>query len=488
MDTEESAISSLNAFRRFSEVVSAFNRAFLSVYTLSVRLLYDMMRFALGLNQWIRNLLVTRFEGYTPPTLATESLGIMEALMSSLEPLKLSITLKAPTTTVIPDVLQRIGTGAAKMIGPPLGQIGLPPSPPPPPVFQPPALEVAETVAGRVGELLETGRMIRRAPPTLMAAKGVSYAATVSEVYRSGVFEAVSATVESAMEEATRYSLQFAELPETGEEMVGPEVEGLFAALAGGPQPLIEMAKEFLGLPTEEAAEAPSVTLEIEAPLEIREGRRMAQRPIAPRLPEIAKPIKDITEGLSEAAPTIERQLSGLMEKGFEGVAAVGELAGYYSMVMSGASEAYETIRGMLEVGEAALEVLRGPSAEFTPHILEMQRALAEGLPMADLGTLVRGVSSFVTGLAYTGTGTYALEVPPGGFSATPQMLKLHEIAPLMNLLSASTRGARAPRVQRPLDVTVKVESLTDERDLRELERKIAKILRDAARRHGVPL
>ena len=70
----------------------------------------------------------------------------------------------------------------------------------------------------------------------------------------------------------------------------------------------------------------------------------------------------------------------------------------------------------------------------------------------------------------------------------TPQMLKLQEIAPLMNLVSALPRGARAPRAQRPLDVTVKVESLTEERDLRELERKIAKILRDAARRYGVPL
>lgn len=435
----------------------------------------------MGLNQWIQNLLVTRFAGYPPPTLATESLGIMETLTSSLEPLKLSITLKAPTTTVIPEVLQRIGTETSKVIG-------LPPSPPLPPAYQPSALQVAETVAGRVGELLQAGQIIRRAPPMLMAARGVSYAATVSDFYRSGVFEAVSSTVESVMGESTRYSLQFAELPETGQAMVGPEAEGLFAALAGGPQPLIEMAKESLGLPTGEAAEAPSVTLEIEAPLESPEGRRIAQGPATSRLPEIAKPIKDITEGLSEAAPAIERQLSGLMERGFEGVAAVGELAEYYSMVMSGASGAYETIGAMFEVGEAALEVFRGPSAEITPQILEMQRTLAEGFPMEDLGSLIRRVSSVVTGPAYTGAGTYALEMPQRGFSVTPQMLKLHEIVPLMNLLSSLTREARAPAVKRPLDVTVKVESPAEERDLRELERKIAKILRDAARRYGVPL
>jgi len=38
------------------------------------------------------------------------------------------------------------------------------------------------------------------------------------------------------------------------------------------------------------------------------------------------------------------------------------------------------------------------------------------------------------------------------------------------------------------MNVTVRVESLADERDLRELERKIARILRDAARRYGIPL
>ena len=95
---------------------------------------------------------------------------------------------------------------------------------------------------------------------------------------------------------------------------------------------------------------------------------------------------------------------------------------------------------------------------------------------------------STVTGPAQAGIGTYALEVPSEGFSVTPHMLKLQEIAPLMNLVSALPRGGRAPGAQRPLDVTVKVESLTEERDLRELERKIAKILRDAARRYGVPL
>ncbi|NIM06138.1 MAG: hypothetical protein GTN65_11125 [Armatimonadetes bacterium] len=176
------------------------------------------------------------------------------------------------------------------------------------------------------------------------------------------------------------------------------------------------------------------------------------------------------------------------MEKGFEGVAAVGELAEYYSMVMSGASEAYGTIGAALGMGEAALKVFGVPSAEIMPQILEMQRVLAEGFSMLDVGALIRGVSGIVTEPAYTGIERYALEMAPGGFPVTPQVLKLHEVVPLMNLLSALTREAKAPRIQRPLDVTVNVESLTDERDLRELERKIARILRDEARRYGVPL
>jgi len=138
MNIEESAISSLDTFRRFSEVVSAFNQAFLSVYSLSIRLLYDMMSFASGLNQWMQNLLAAKFAGYTPPTLAMESLGTAEAFMSSLELPKLSITLKTPTAAVIPDVLEMIETEAARMIGPPVEQMV--PAVQPLPVFRPPAL------------------------------------------------------------------------------------------------------------------------------------------------------------------------------------------------------------------------------------------------------------------------------------------------------------------------------------------------------------
>jgi hypothetical protein len=446
-----------------------------------------MMRFASGLSQWIHSLLVTRLAGYTPPTLAFERLGIEEALMSSLEPLKMSITLKAPTTTVIPDILQGIGPQAAKMTSLPIEQIVLPPTPPPP-VLQPPTLEVVEAAVGSIGGLSEAGQIARKAPSTLLAAKGVSYAARISNVYKSGVFEAASAALGAAMVEATRYSSQFAELPERRREMVGPAIGGLFAAPAGSARPLIGMAKEFLGLTTGEAAESPGVTVKMETPVGISEIRRVAQGPAAQRLAEFGKPIEGITKGLSRAAPVIERQLSGLMEKGFEGVAAVGELAEYYSMVMSGASEAYGTIGAALGMGEAALKVFGVPSAEIMPQILEMQRVLAEGFSMLDVGALIRGVSGIVTEPAYTGIERYALEMAPSGFPVTPQVLKLHEVVPLMNLLSALTREAKAPRIQRPLDVTVNVESLTDERDLRELERKIARILRDEARRYGVPL
>ena len=58
----------------------------------------------------------------------------------------------------------------------------------------------------------------------------------------------------------------------------------------------------------------------------------------------------------------------------------------------------------------------------------------------------------------------------------------------MLSLMQVPTARAREPRILRPLNITVKVESLRDERDLRELERKIAKILREAARKYGVVL
>lgn len=66
--------------------------------------------------------------------------------------------------------------------------------------------------------------------------------------------------------------------------------------------------------------------------------------------------------------------------------------------------------------------------------------------------------------------------------------VRMHEAIPMLSLMRAQAVRTKEPKVLRPVDITLKVESLRDERDLRELERKIAKILREAARRYGVVL
>lgn len=66
--------------------------------------------------------------------------------------------------------------------------------------------------------------------------------------------------------------------------------------------------------------------------------------------------------------------------------------------------------------------------------------------------------------------------------------VRIQEVIPMLSLMRAPTAKVREPRILKPLNITVKVESLRDERDLRELEKKIAKILREAARKYGVVL
>ena len=70
--------------------------------------------------------------------------------------------------------------------------------------------------------------------------------------------------------------------------------------------------------------------------------------------------------------------------------------------------------------------------------------------------------------------------------------VKLHEVVPLLSSVKTPSRTDRPPRtervksIERPRSIEVKVESLRDERDVRVLRRRIARILREEARRHGV--
>jgi hypothetical protein len=86
----------------------------------------------------------------------------------------------------------------------------------------------------------------------------------------------------------------------------------------------------------------------------------------------------------------------------------------------------------------------------------------------------------------------YTLERIPLEAPRAFPTVKLHEIVPLLSSVRAPTRTERPPRservksIERPRSIEVKVEPPRDERDLRELRRKITRILREEAKRHGV--
>jgi hypothetical protein len=88
----------------------------------------------------------------------------------------------------------------------------------------------------------------------------------------------------------------------------------------------------------------------------------------------------------------------------------------------------------------------------------------------------------------------YALERVSLDKQQTISTVKLQELASLLSMVRASpqTSQPRAPRiepvksVERPRSIEVKVDALRDDRDIRELRRKITRILREEARRYGV--
>jgi hypothetical protein len=88
----------------------------------------------------------------------------------------------------------------------------------------------------------------------------------------------------------------------------------------------------------------------------------------------------------------------------------------------------------------------------------------------------------------------YALERVLLDNQRTISTVKLQELASLLSMVRAAPQPSqtRAPRiepvksVERPRSIEVKVDALRDERDIRELRRKITRILREEARRYGV--
>jgi hypothetical protein len=103
---------------------------------------------------------------------------------------------------------------------------------------------------------------------------------------------------------------------------------------------------------------------------------------------------------------------------------------------------------------------------------------------------LEAAIKSLIT-LLHAPIERYTMErIPLEAPRAVPSV-KLHEIIPLLTSVRAppsekSPMINRVKSIERPRSIQVKVESLKDERDLRELRRRITRILREEARRYGV--
>ena len=106
-----------------------------------------------------------------------------------------------------------------------------------------------------------------------------------------------------------------------------------------------------------------------------------------------------------------------------------------------------------------------------------------------DLERFVKWVSEGLTAHIYPAMSKPLLgaQTPYGGRVTSFQLLRMHEVASILQMFSSiPPPSSERVRVQRPINITVRVESPADEGDLRELERKIVRILREEARRYGL--
>jgi len=102
------------------------------------------------------------------------------------------------------------------------------------------------------------------------------------------------------------------------------------------------------------------------------------------------------------------------------------------------------------------------------------------------LGGLVKVLSEGLSAYAYFTVSRPLFDFSYGGRVAPFQLLRIHETASLLQMFSSTPPSPERIKVQQPINVTIRVESPADEGDLRELERKIIKILREEARRYGL--
>lgn len=140
---------------------------------------------------------------------------------------------------------------------------------------------------------------------------------------------------------------------------------------------------------------------------------------------------------------------------------------------------------------ESGLSLIYAVSESIQRGIISyfVRNILVEGVSDLSMATSLQAIREHIAKMARRLVEGYVVGKPSIKLPITPitalSPVRILEIVSMKSFMRVPTPR---PRILQPLNITIKVESLRDERDLRELERKIAKILREAARRYGVRL
>lgn len=176
-------------------------------------------------------------------------------------------------------------------------------------------------------------------------------------------------------------------------------------------------------------------------------------------------------------------ETAGYPEEGEKFVAEIsGEAKPYYghtSALTDISMKFLSYVKGMSEV-DRSLTYALGVSKPFTSY-------------GAVMGEIIKNNTELIADLARAPEELFTLGKIPFETPRSLPTVRLHEIIPLLASIEASRpKGARSPTIERvssaerPRPIEIKVESPENEYDLRDLRTKIARIIREEARRYGV--
>jgi hypothetical protein len=202
--------------------------------------------------------------------------------------------------------------------------------------------------------------------------------------------------------------------------------------------------------------------------------------------------------GLVTGAPSVREYLAtgtafkriSEVSKGFELAKAVSK--GVPNVVHP--LTAIEKVRAMgsylrlISESNQVFNALGAISREAVTSGLETRRVLVEGVSRAGLEGVVKGVvgGAVVEPLRIEAE-KLGLERVSLGLPSVVEAVKLHKITPIIQALQPPVAPReRQPVIKNMFNVKVTATSLEEESDLKNLERKIRRILEREARRYGV--